>query len=54
MNEFVLDAEIVEIIERYAREVLEEKMRAAMIDLPYDYEGYEFRRDLPFLIAIIG
>lgn len=43
MDDFFIDTEIGEIIARYAREVREEKMRSAWVDIPYDHAEFQDR-----------
>jgi hypothetical protein len=54
MGILIIDDDINEILNQYAKEIHEEKIRAAWKNIYYEYAGYEFRRDLPALIAQVG
>jgi hypothetical protein len=49
-----IHGDIKAILNQCAREVQNERIRAAWKNIYYEYAGYEFRRDLPALIAQVG
>ncbi len=53
MGRLIFDNEIKEILKQYARELREEKIKAAWKYIDYDCAGYEFRRDFQSMVAMI-
>jgi hypothetical protein len=53
MGDIINDDIFEGLLIRYAREVREESGSISEKYIPYDIGGYEFRRDLPLIIAII-
>jgi hypothetical protein len=54
MTFLYFDPEIEQIIEQYAREVIEEKIRSAWVYTPYDDQGFEMRICILSAVSSIG